>query len=80
MQLWNVKVQLEDTPPSLFFPTVGKPHFFNAISLHMKTPKLDLVGGAEDVIISEWMGFYLVHESMLLGAGTFQGVSNLLIG
>ena len=34
--------------------------------IHGKAEEMDLVNGAKvDIIISEWMGFYLLHESML---------------
>ncbi|KAL8576897.1 hypothetical protein ACOMHN_064681 [Nucella lapillus] len=33
--------------------------------IHSTVEKVDLKGAKVDVIVSEWMGFYLLHESML---------------
>lgn len=40
---------------------------FTAQVIHGKAEEIELPAGQQvDVIVSEWMGFYLLHESMVL--------------
>lgn len=40
---------------------------FTAQVIHGKAEEIELPAGQKvDVIVSEWMGFYLLHESMVL--------------